>query len=191
MTPRSRILRASGNVTHVAFGSASSARGQVDLAREHAEDLFERAVALEDEEKTMEAEKVYRQVLELAPDHAKAWTNLGTIAFERGDDDVGAVACFRRGLELDSTQWEAHYNLGFVLYMQADYRGAIPHFIEGLAYKHDFADAHLYLAESFERLKKRLHARVHWMAYLRHARAEDDDTRKIIASVRKKLEGEG
>ena len=45
---------------------------------------------------------------------AIAYTNLGNIRFRRGDE-VSAMHLYRRAIEVDPRQPEAHYNLGYVM----------------------------------------------------------------------------
>ena len=55
---------------------------------------------------------------------AIAYTNLGNIRFRRGDE-AGAEELYRRAIEVDPRQPEAHYNLGYVMLERGDARGAI------------------------------------------------------------------
>jgi len=54
------------------------------------------------------------RAVELAPDFANAWNNLGTIAYKQRDLQR-AETCFRRALEADATAFEPLVNLGGVL----------------------------------------------------------------------------
>jgi tetratricopeptide (TPR) repeat protein len=54
------------------------------------------------------------RAVEIAPQFATAWNNLGTIAYQTRNFDR-AEACFRRALEADDTAFEPLVNLGGVL----------------------------------------------------------------------------
>jgi tetratricopeptide (TPR) repeat protein len=54
------------------------------------------------------------RAVELAPQFANAWNNLGTIAYQTRNFER-AEACFRRALEADETAFEPLVNLGGVL----------------------------------------------------------------------------
>jgi superkiller protein 3 len=63
-----------------------------------------------------------------APDNYAAYMNLGVALGDRGDAD-GAIACFRKAIELNPKLIEAHGNLGAVLCdVKRDYDGAIASF---------------------------------------------------------------
>jgi tetratricopeptide (TPR) repeat protein len=57
-----------------------------------------------------EAEKVYRQALELSPDDAALWNNLGNLALNRKEVDE-AIGHYEKALQNDPELFAAHYNL--------------------------------------------------------------------------------
>jgi len=61
-----------------------------------------------------EAVEAYRQVIELAPDSAETWNNLG-VAHKALRDLPEAERCCRRAVELSPEFADAHHNLGNVL----------------------------------------------------------------------------
>ena len=73
---------------------------------------------------------------------------------------------YRRALEIDDRQPEAHYNLGYVLLERGDAQRAVPYFQRALQSDPRFADAHFNLAMAFEQLTERAKARPHWKRYL-------------------------
>lgn len=75
---------------------------------ERAAELYERAIAREDEA-------------------ADAYCNLGIIR-SKAKDTVGAFECFTKSLELDSRHLESHYNLGNLYFATEDLRLARLHY---------------------------------------------------------------
>jgi protein O-GlcNAc transferase len=69
-----------------------------------------------------QAEQLYRQILEIDPNHADAWHLLGEIAIRRGQNDV-AIDYIGRAIRL--SEWFPHYhnNLGSRLRRQRQNRG--------------------------------------------------------------------
>ena len=83
-------------------------------------DLYVRASALDEDPATFdEAEALYREAIELDPQLAIAYTNLGNIRFRRGDDRR-AETLYMTALAIDDRQPEAHYNLGYVMLERGD-----------------------------------------------------------------------
>lgn len=64
-----------------------------------------------------QAEQIYRQVIEVQPDHAPAYNQLGDVLIDQGKLDA-AVACYGRALELKPDFAGAHNNLGNALKQQ-------------------------------------------------------------------------
>jgi DNA-binding transcriptional MerR regulator len=129
-------------------------------------DLYSKASGLDEDPTSFdEAEGLYRRAIELDPQLAIAYTNLGNIRFRRGDEK-GAEELYRRALEIDDRQPEAHYNLGYVLLERGDARRSVPCFQRALDADPRFADAHFNLAMAFEQITERSKARPHWKRYL-------------------------
>jgi tetratricopeptide (TPR) repeat protein len=129
-------------------------------------DLYAKASTLDEDPATFdEAEALYQRAIELDPQLAIAYTNLGNIRFRRGNE-TEAEALYRRALEVDDRQPEAHYNLGYVLLERGDAQRAVPYFQRALQADPRFADAHFNLAMAFEQLSERAKARPHWKRYL-------------------------
>ena len=57
------------------------------------------------------AERIYRQILAVEPNHADAWYLLGSIAHQTGRNDV-AVEYIGRAIGLNGNVASFHYNLG-------------------------------------------------------------------------------
>lgn len=129
-------------------------------------DLYMRASALDEDPSSFdEAEALYKKAIELDPQLAIAYTNLGNIRFRRSDE-AGAEQLYRRALELDDRQPEAHYNLGYVMLERGYASRAVTYFEQAIKSDPRFADAHFNLAMAYEALSDRAKARVHWKKYL-------------------------
>src|SRR5579864_797138 len=70
--------------------------------------LFNAAVAHHQTGALIEAERQYRHLLTLAPNHADSLHNLGLIAFQRGDA-AAAVELFDKAIRINGKA-EYHYN---------------------------------------------------------------------------------
>jgi tetratricopeptide (TPR) repeat protein len=129
-------------------------------------DLYRRASELDENPETMPtAEALYLQAIELDPALAIAYTNLGNIAFRRGNEPE-AVQMYHRALKVDREQPEAQYNLGYVLLDRGKPAEALPYFEGAVRSDGDFADAHFYLAMTYESVGLREKARPAWRRYL-------------------------
>lgn len=129
-------------------------------------DLYMRASTLDEDPSTFdEAAELYSKAIDLDPQLAIAYTNLGNIRFRR-NDEPGAEALYRRALELDDRQPEAHYNLGYVMLERGFADAAVTHFEAAIKSDPRFSDAHFNLAMAYEALMDKAHARVHWKRYL-------------------------
>ncbi|MEO8876564.1 MAG: tetratricopeptide repeat protein, partial [Polyangiaceae bacterium] len=134
-----------------------SAAGRAKTAYE----LYTRASALDEDPATFdEAEALYVRALQLDPELAIAYTNLGNIRFRRGDE-TGAEELYRRALSLDDRQPEAHYNLGYVMLERGHAKDAAHYFDRALERDPRFSDAHFNLAMALEQLGDSTRARTH------------------------------
>lgn len=129
-------------------------------------DLYVRASALDEDATSFdEAVSLYKQAIELDPNLAIAYTNLGNIRFRMGDEH-GAEQLYKRALDIDSRQPEAHYNLGYVMLERGRAIEAVTFFSAAIVSDPRFADAHFNLAMAYEALEDKAKARVHWKKYL-------------------------
>jgi len=129
-------------------------------------ELYLQASQLDEAVATMDdAERLYRQAIELDPWLAIAYTNLGNIRFRR-DDPVGAEALYRKALEVDEKQPEAQYNLGYVMLERGDADLAIPLFLGAIAADPKFSDAYFNLAMAYEQVGNPARARPYWREYI-------------------------
>jgi len=129
-------------------------------------ELYLQASQLDEAVATMDdAERLYRQAVELDPWLAIAYTNLGNIRFRR-DDPVAAEALYRKALEVDEKQPEAQYNLGYVMLERGDADLAIPLFLGAIAADPKFSDAYFNLAMAYEQVGDSARARPYWRDYI-------------------------
>jgi len=127
-------------------GTRLESRPDVDPADDQAAACFRRALALD---------------AGLAPAH----TNLGIIAYRRGDRSR-AKESFETALALDPDQPEARFNLANLILEEGDLELAVAELRRVLQIAPDFADAHFNLAVALERLGGRSQARAHLEKYI-------------------------
>jgi tetratricopeptide (TPR) repeat protein len=129
-------------------------------------ELFSKGLAMEAlPEQTATAEACYRQALEHDPGLAAAHTNLGGLAFRRGDLSLARIE-FEAALALDPEQPEARYNLAGLLYQQGESERAASELRRVVQQSPWFADAHYNLATVLEKLGSKRQAAEHLHCYL-------------------------
>jgi len=129
-------------------------------------EIYRRASDLDEDPKTMEeAARLYRQAIEVDPQLAIAYTNLGNILFRKGDE-VAAEALYSKALAIDPRQPEAKYNLGYLMLERHELDIAIKYFQGAIEADPRFADAYFNLAMAYEELGDRRNARPLWRTYL-------------------------
>ncbi len=138
-------------------------RGTRAPAGEDTTDLFERALALEDEDPEA-ARAAYERVLAADPDHADAWVNLGRLAHE-ADDATTAARCYHEALQRDETDPVTHYNLALASEDLERTTQAVAHYRRALALNPRFADAHYNLGQLLGRLGDRAEGLRHMVRY--------------------------
>ena len=121
-----------------AFGSAGAGAANSPAA------LFNAAVAHHQTGALIEAERQYRHILSLAPNHADSLHNLGLIALQRGDA-AAAVELFGKAIKINGTVAEYHYNaaLAWRALNRSDH--VATHLERAIALRGDYALAHLNL----------------------------------------------
>jgi tetratricopeptide (TPR) repeat protein len=117
------------------------------------------------------ASSSFREVLRIDPGHAAAQHRLASILTQLARDDQTyipqAIAAYTRAIELDPTQPEAYFNLGYLAAVRkGDYRSAITDYEKTLALDPHYPQAHLdlgislYQAGEFEKADPMLQAAV-------------------------------
>ena len=107
-------------------------------------------VALRQQGKVDEAERHYRQALEIHPDFADAHVNLGLILFARGQVE-GAIAQYRSALAASAEHAEAHRFLGEALQGCGRLDEAIAEYQEAVAIEPDRISTRLNLGAALRR----------------------------------------
>jgi tetratricopeptide (TPR) repeat protein len=144
-----------------------SAKVRTMRSPETAAELFAKGVALEEDPGTqLEAIQMYMATLELDPQYAAAYINLGTIYYNRRDYHK-AEQYYRNAVEVDPRYALAYFDLGNVLDETGRLSDAVQTYQSALALAPTYADAHYNLALAFEKLHQPRKALEHWRAYLR------------------------
>jgi predicted O-linked N-acetylglucosamine transferase (SPINDLY family) len=116
---------------------------------------FAQAVAHHQAGQLPQAEALYRQVLEAAPNHAGALNMLGVIALQCGQPEP-ALELIDGALQIDPRYPEAHFNRGNVLRTLGRNQAALESFDAAIRHKPEFAEAYcnrgttLYLLEQHQ-----------------------------------------
>jgi protein O-GlcNAc transferase len=96
-----------------------------------------------------EAEKIYRQVLAIQPNHAAALHLLGMLAAQIGQLDA-AVELIRQAIRLKPDLAEAHNNLGNALKGKEQIDEAIASYRQAIRLKTDYAEAYYNLGNALQ-----------------------------------------
>jgi len=150
------------------------------------QEMFLRAVQMEENPTTVQqAAELYEIILSVAPSHAPALINLGTIHYNQRQY-VQAESLYRRATIADPEYALAFFDLGNVLDEMQQLEDATIAYQKAVALVPQYADAHYNLALAYERQGQRRKALRHWLTYVRldpvgpwsnHAR---DQARKIM-----------
>ncbi|HEY8123669.1 MAG TPA: tetratricopeptide repeat protein [Myxococcota bacterium] len=115
--------------------------------------------------KAAEARAAYQRAVDLSPDFADAWCNLGTVHFHRGER-AEARSCYERALAADADHLEANFNLANLLDDEGRRETALHHYKAAVRIDPAFADARLNLALLYDRMGLRRIGREQWRHYL-------------------------
>jgi predicted O-linked N-acetylglucosamine transferase (SPINDLY family) len=96
-----------------------------------------------------EAEALYRQILQVQPQHADAAFSLGVVYQQRGQL-IEATLQYQRALALRPAFAEAQNNLGTAFAAQGMPVEAVAHYRQALALKPDYAEAHYNLGNALK-----------------------------------------
>ena len=99
------------------------------------------AILLQKHEQFVEAQEVYRRVLETSPDHPRALHYAGVLAHQLGRNDE-ALGLIERSLALGPDQADWYSNLGIVLQSQGRLERAIDAYRRAIAIDPSHANAH-------------------------------------------------
>jgi tetratricopeptide (TPR) repeat protein len=135
-------------------------RAATPQAEESAVDWFDRGVALEDED-LEGARAAYEKALELDPDLADAYVNLGRMAHEASDPTT-AARCYHMALERNEIDPVTHYNLALAL-EDLEQLSEAAHY-RAVALNPSFADAYN-LSQLLDRLGQKAESLRHLVRY--------------------------
>jgi tetratricopeptide (TPR) repeat protein len=130
------------------------------------QDRFLAAVQAEEGGEKQRAIALYEEILELDPEYAAAYINLGTIQFHLRQYGL-AEQLYRRATEADPEYVLAFFDLGNVLDELERPNESIAAYRQAIALAPRYADAHYNLALAYERKGQCRQALRHWQAYLR------------------------
>ncbi len=125
------------------------------------EAVFRKALALHRQRQFAQAEAVYRDALERAPDHADALYNLGLVRLHLGDRQ-DAVRLLASALHRKPASAEAHNAFAVALRQLNRPREALAYFGRALAIDPDFAEAHNNLGATLQQLSQHNEALRHF-----------------------------
>ena len=128
---------------------------------------FARGIQLEEDPNTQsEAISAYHRVLDLAPNHAAAHINLGTLYYNRQEFGL-AERHYRQAIDADPRYALAYFDLGNVLDETGRVQEAVATYKTALQLAPTYADAHYNLALAYEKIREPRKALKHWQAYVR------------------------
>ena len=104
------------------------------------------ALAYQSARRLREAAASYRKAIELKPDFAEAWNNLGNVYRELGDE-TQAISCFDRALQLAPDLAEAHSNLAEMRLERRQFNEALASILEALRLRPESAEIRLMLGD--------------------------------------------
>ncbi len=131
-----------------------------------ADEWFRHAEEREESGAPAEAEAAYRQALELSPDHADAWINLGALLCE-AKRCAEAVELYDQAIRRCPDEPLLHFNRAIALEDQGRHKEAIASYESCLRLAPDLADAHFNAARLHEQLGNGQKAVRHFSAYRR------------------------
>ncbi len=137
MTEQSSTLEDLHSVVH---GGGFPAFNRAAVSPAQLQHILEEGIAHHREDRKLDAERCYRQVLEIAPNQPDALNLLGVLAADAGFSDL-ALDLMRRALTTRPKDPNIHNNLGHALSEMHRYEEARDHLERALALKPDFDEA--------------------------------------------------
>lgn len=96
-----------------------------------------------------QAEVIYRQILQVTPDHADALHLAGMIAYQKGELDT-AIESINKAIGIKPSVADYYNSLGVVLRAQGNLDAAIASYQKALLIRLDYAEAHNNLGVAFK-----------------------------------------
>jgi tetratricopeptide (TPR) repeat protein len=127
---------------------------------------FERGCRFDTDRSTWgDAIEAYLAALEIDPEYADAWCNLGAVYFNQ-DRRGRAREAFERAVENEASHLEANLNLAAMLEEDGANEAALRHYKVALEAEPLHPDTHVSLALLYEKIGLRRRARDHWRRYV-------------------------
>ncbi len=121
--------------------------------RREAEEHNERGVMYFHRRELTAAEREFGAAIEIRPDFAEAYNNLGLTLSDLGRKEE-AVAAFKKAIELAPEAPEAYNNLGCLYKVKKDFQQAVEFFNQAIAKRQDYALAYFNLGLAYEETEK-------------------------------------
>lgn len=142
-------------------------RHEPERNREQSDFWFQKGLELEQASgKTDEAIEAYKKAIELNPNAAGAFVNLGTIYFHKRDW-AHSEKFYAGAIAADPNYALAHYNLGNLYDERNNSEKAYEHYHIALKLQPHYADAHYNLALLHQGQGDMMRALSHWQTYLK------------------------
>lgn len=132
------------------------------------EQMCRLAAELEEDDQLAEAAEMYRAAMAGLGPNAEICFQLAELLYRMGDL-AAARERYYMAVELDEDYVEARANLGCILAETGQYDLAVAAFEGALRFHPDYADVHYQLARTYDEIRRRDDAEVHWRAFLDHA----------------------
>jgi tetratricopeptide (TPR) repeat protein len=144
-------------------------------------EAFEQAVRCHRAGQLVQAEQLYRRVLQLDPHHAEALHLLGALAHQTGDS-AAAIESMRRAVALGADRADVHTNLGAVYNAVGRLEEALACYEQALRRDPSYAGAHFGRAVALDRLGRQEEALAGYgeVVRLQPGRAEAQYNRGVI-----------
>jgi tetratricopeptide (TPR) repeat protein len=144
-------------------------------------------------ERIPEALEAGEKAIELAPDYATAYNNLGIVYGSQGQMDA-AIAMFEKGIQVDPDYAEVHYNLGFAYENLEQLDAAIAEYQEAVSIDPNYLDAYENMGTVYARQGRLEEASVQFETFLELAPPDDPGRAQVeswLAELQAALEGAG
>lgn len=116
-------------------------------------ELAMKAFVLTNQNKTAEAESIYHFIVDIDPNFANAYSNLGVLA-EKRNDFLQAESYYRKAMELDPNNAEVYYNLGVLYWKQNRWQEVVSMFQKTLQLNPNHPSAGRYLYMAIQKVRK-------------------------------------
>ncbi len=161
-----RVERMEGHERPAAVSAPASLHRAGSPGANSIQGRFLAAVQAEESGEKQRAIALYEEIIQIDPQYAAAYINLGTINFHLRQF-ARAEELYRRATEADPSYVLAFFDLGNVLDELERLDESIAAYRRAVALSPRYADAHYNLALAFERTGERRQALRHWQAYVK------------------------